>query len=127
MKLEPLSEQNAFLGFLRNADDSKILTGFVQELANAIMDYQVRAVCHVMDFNERSIRYRSNKECTSGQETFKMKPRASVKKPKLSTKQLGTSVKKPGTSVIQPRSFAKIPETSSMTPRSSMMTQRTSW
>ena len=41
MKLEPLSDQHAVVGFLRNVDDAKSLTGFVQELANAVMDYQV--------------------------------------------------------------------------------------
>ena len=40
-KLEPLSDQNAFVGFLRNIDNAKMLTGLVQELANAITDYQV--------------------------------------------------------------------------------------
>ena len=40
-KLEPLTEQNALIGFLRNVDNAKILTGFVQELADAITDYQV--------------------------------------------------------------------------------------
>jgi hypothetical protein len=44
-KLEPLSEQHALLKFLRNADDAKTLPGLVQELADAITDYQVRAVC----------------------------------------------------------------------------------
>jgi hypothetical protein len=43
-KLEPLSEQHAFVRFLRNVNNAKTLTGFVQELANAITDYQVRAV-----------------------------------------------------------------------------------
>lgn len=42
-KLEPLSEQHALLGFLRNVDNAKTLNGFVQDLANAITDYQVRA------------------------------------------------------------------------------------
>lgn len=40
-KLEPLSDQHALVWFLRNVDNAKTLTGFVQELANAIMDYQV--------------------------------------------------------------------------------------
>ena len=40
-KLEPLSDQNALVGFLRNVDNAKTLTGFVQELANAITDYHV--------------------------------------------------------------------------------------
>ena len=41
MKLEPLSEQHALLKFLRNVDNAKTLTGFVQELADAVIDYQV--------------------------------------------------------------------------------------
>lgn len=41
MKLDPLSEQHAFVGFLCNVDNATTLTGFVQELADAIMDYQV--------------------------------------------------------------------------------------
>ena len=42
-KLEPLTDQHALTRFLRNADNVKILTGFVQELSDAITDYQVRA------------------------------------------------------------------------------------
>ena len=40
-KLEPLAEQHALIGFLRNVNNAKMLTGFVQELADAITDYQV--------------------------------------------------------------------------------------
>ena len=40
-KLEPLAEQHALIGFLRNVDNTKMLTGFVKELADAITDYQV--------------------------------------------------------------------------------------
>ena len=40
-KLQPLTEQHALTGFLRNADNAKTLTGFVQELADAVTDYQV--------------------------------------------------------------------------------------
>ena len=39
--LEPLSKEHALLKFLRNVDNAKTLTEFVQELADAIMDYQV--------------------------------------------------------------------------------------
>ena len=48
MRLEPLSDQNVFLGFLRNVDNAKALTGFVQELANAVTDYQARATYHIL-------------------------------------------------------------------------------
>ena len=41
VRLEPLSEQHALVGFLRNVENAKALTGFVQELANTITDYQV--------------------------------------------------------------------------------------
>ena len=40
-KLEPISHQNPAVGFFRTVDNAKILTGFVQELADAITDYQV--------------------------------------------------------------------------------------
>ena len=40
-KLEPLTEQHAFIGLLCNVDNANILAGFVQQLADAIMDYQV--------------------------------------------------------------------------------------
>ena len=40
-KLEPLSDQHVLVGFLNNVDNAKTLLGFVQELANAITDYQV--------------------------------------------------------------------------------------
>jgi len=51
VKLEPLSEQNGLLKFLRNEDHTALLNGFVQDMACAITDYQVcgrkRAVqCH---------------------------------------------------------------------------------
>jgi hypothetical protein len=49
-KLEPLSEQHVLLKFLYNADDSKKLAGFVQELANAVTDYQVRVACSAVIF-----------------------------------------------------------------------------
>ena len=39
--LEPLSDQHALVGFLNNVENAKTLTGFVQEVANAITDYQV--------------------------------------------------------------------------------------
>ena len=40
-RLEPLSDQHALIKFLRNIDNAKTLAGFVQELADAIVDYQV--------------------------------------------------------------------------------------
>ena len=42
-KLEPLTEQHVLIKFLRNVDNAKTLTGYVQELADAITDYQVCA------------------------------------------------------------------------------------
>lgn len=41
VKLEPLSEQNGLLKFLRNEDHAVSLNGFVQDIANAVTDYQV--------------------------------------------------------------------------------------
>ena len=41
LKLEPLSEQNGLLKFLRNEDHAGLLNGFVQDIAHAITDYQV--------------------------------------------------------------------------------------
>lgn len=41
VKLEPLSEQNGLLRFLQNQDHAALLSGFVQEVAEAITDYQV--------------------------------------------------------------------------------------
>ena len=40
-KLEPLSDQPVLVRFLCNVDNAKILGAFVQELADAITDYQV--------------------------------------------------------------------------------------
>jgi len=40
-KLEPLSEQNGMLKFLRNEDRAGLLNGFVQDMFCAVMDYQV--------------------------------------------------------------------------------------
>ena len=40
-KLEPLSDQHRLIRFLRNVDNAKALSGFVQELADAVTDYQV--------------------------------------------------------------------------------------
>ena len=40
-KLEPLSEQNGLLKFLRNEDHAGLLNVFVQDITQAVMDYQV--------------------------------------------------------------------------------------
>jgi len=40
-KLEPLYDQHVLIKFSRNIDNAKTLMGFVQELADAITDYQV--------------------------------------------------------------------------------------
>jgi len=40
-KLGPLSEQRGLLKFLNNVDHANALNGFVQDLANAVTDYQV--------------------------------------------------------------------------------------
>jgi len=41
IKLEPLSEQNGLVKFLRNEDHAGLLNGLVQDIAHAITDYQV--------------------------------------------------------------------------------------
>jgi len=43
VKLEPLSEQNGLLKFLRNENHAGLLNGFVQDVAHAVTDYQVRS------------------------------------------------------------------------------------
>jgi len=40
-KLQPLSNQHVLIKFLHNVDNAKTLMGFVQELADAVTDYQV--------------------------------------------------------------------------------------
>ena len=42
LKLEPLSEQSGLSKFLRNEDYAGLLNGFVQDIAYAVTDYQVR-------------------------------------------------------------------------------------
>ena len=63
-KLEPLSEQHAIVRFLHNTDNAKTLMGFVQELADAITDYQVRAAGPIVILTECPPRCRYNKLCT---------------------------------------------------------------
>jgi len=40
-KLEPLTDEHVLLRFIRNVDNAKVLSGFVQELADAVEYYQV--------------------------------------------------------------------------------------
>ena len=44
MKLGPLSEQHGIMRFLKNVDHANTLNGFVQDLAYAVVDYQVRVI-----------------------------------------------------------------------------------
>jgi hypothetical protein len=83
-KLEPLSDQHAVIRFLRNIDNAKALTGFVQELGDAITDYQVRAASITVIFNEHLVRFRYNKGCTRGQGKSMMIPRTSTAIPRTS-------------------------------------------
>ena len=78
VKLEPLSDQHAIIRFLRNADNAGTLTGFVQELANAVADYQVRAAGPTTINTERPSRFHYNKECTRERGKFMTKPRTSI-------------------------------------------------
>jgi len=41
IELEPLSEQSGLVKFLRNEDHAGMLNGLVQDIANAVTDYQV--------------------------------------------------------------------------------------
>ena len=92
MKLEPLSDKHAIVRFLRNVDHAKALTGFVQDLANAITDYQVRAASPIVIFYEHLARFQYNKECTRGRETSSVTPRTSSARPKTSLVVLRTSL-----------------------------------
>ena len=78
MKLEPLSDQHAIVRFLRNADNAGTLTGFVQELANAVADYQVRAAGLTVIVTEHPARFHYNKECTRERGKSMTKPRTSI-------------------------------------------------
>ena len=40
-KLEPLTDEHVLLRFIRNVDNAEVLSGFVQELADAVEYYQV--------------------------------------------------------------------------------------
>lgn len=40
-ELKPLSIQHGLAGFLCNMNNARVLAGFVQELSDAIVDYQV--------------------------------------------------------------------------------------
>jgi hypothetical protein len=65
-KLEPLSEEHVHVKFLHSVEAAKSLTGFVEELANAFTEYQVRAAGPTVIFTKHPARFRSNKECTRG-------------------------------------------------------------
>ena len=41
-QLEPLSRQHGIVKFFKNVDHANTLNGFVQDLTNAVTDYQVR-------------------------------------------------------------------------------------
>jgi hypothetical protein len=90
-KLEPLSEQRGLVMFLRNVNNAKILAGFVQELADAIMDYQVRVSGPTVTFTERPARFQYNKGCTRGRGKSTMTPRTSMTAPRTSVTIPGTS------------------------------------
>lgn len=74
-KLEPLADQHAIFQFLCNVDNAKTLTGFIQDIANAITDYQVRANCTTVILDEPPARFLSNKDCTKERGTSVTIPR----------------------------------------------------
>jgi len=93
IKLKPLSEEYTLLKFLRNVDNAKILSGFVQELANAVGYYQVGTPCPAVIVNEYPDRFRYNKECMREQE-------GSTTKSGISMMILRTSLVIPGISLM---------------------------
>jgi hypothetical protein len=76
-KLEPLSEQHTIVRFLHNTDNAKTLTGFVQELTDAITDYQVGATDLIVIFTECPPRCRYSKQCTIERGRSMTAPRSS--------------------------------------------------
>jgi len=54
------------LRFLRNVDNAKVLSGFVQELADAVEYYQVGAPGPAVIFNKHPARFHYNKEYMKG-------------------------------------------------------------
>ena len=60
-KLEPLSEQRGLVKFLNNVDHTNTLSGFVQDLANAVTEYQVRGAIAQHELPNVSDRYPYNK------------------------------------------------------------------
>ena len=83
-KLEPLTEQHSLIGFFCNVDNATILAGFIQELADAITDYQVWATCPVMIHDEHPPRFQSNKGYTQKQRASTMIPGKSLMTPRTS-------------------------------------------
>ena len=112
MKLEPLSDKHAIVRFLCNVDHAKALAGFVQELANAVTDYQVRTASPTVIFYECLARFQCNKECMRGRETSSAKLKTSMATPR-------TSVIIPKTSLVTLRTSLAILRTSLVIPRTS--------
>ena len=112
-KLEPLSDKHAIARFLTNVDDAKTLSGFVQELTNAITDYQVRVASPNVILDEHPARFPYNKEFTRAQKTSAMTPRTSAMTPSTSAMTLRTSLGMLRASLV--------------TLRISLTTPRTSW
>ena len=50
-ELERISDQPRLIMFLNNVENAKTLAGFIQELADAVTDYQVRATSPTAIFN----------------------------------------------------------------------------
>ena len=60
VKLRPLSEQHGLVKFLNNGDHASTLDGFVQDLANAVTDYQVRGTIAQHELSNASDRHPYN-------------------------------------------------------------------
>ena len=84
IRLEPLSKQHTLIGFLRNTDNAKTLTGFTQELVNAITDYQVWTSNPVVVISEQLARFLYIKGYMRRQGTSTMIPGISMMIPRIS-------------------------------------------
>ena len=62
-KLEPLSKERGLVKFLNNVAHASTLNGFVQDLANAVTDYQVRGAIAQHELPNASDRHPYNEIC----------------------------------------------------------------
>ena len=89
-KLKPLSKQRGLVKFLNNVDHANTLNGFVQDLANAVKDYQVRGPIAQHELSNVSDRHPYN-------ETFMIIRRGLMRQQRESKKQRGKLMRTPKT------------------------------